>query len=525
MSQSEINQSVTDGDSQPALNHSQPQDGESTNREPVGRSSPGKHAHPQKPSTAHVGTGKEPGKAKKRKRPVLKDRNVKSKSDISCPTSECDPSLTQILGPSLDVMLATNTPLPDSASSSDECVPSSVPPVANSPAATSSSASSKTRAGRKPTRLTAVKQQLKLQMEENERLVISMRLLERDIDEKNKLIDKLNKRDSSQKLEIKKLSKSYDSLRHELKYKENDTSVINSTADTRLKCDCVNQKSCISNDLADLKGHVASVAESLLAAVSENGDDTGFVPVKNRRQKPTVVRASTTVSSVSPTDCATSSLPVRPDKDAPQARGSSSSARNQKPPSAPSTTPLQSYVSRTAGTTPPHNAVTPDQPSVAFIGTSLVRGLAHRISKRGFSATSFMYPGCEIPVLRERVPAIFSSNYQPEVIVLQCAGNDVDNGHPVAQVIQQLDSLIHDIKSCCPNADIIINKIPPRGHNNELLETIEIVNKYISDMSGAKGSRVFCSDACPKSYRFFLKDETHFNHKVNSFMPRKCWKY
>ena len=285
---------------------------------------------------------------------MLKDRNVKSKSDISCPTSECDPSLTQILGPSLDVMLATNTPLPDSASSSDECVPSSVPSVANSPVATSSSASSKTRAGRKPTRLAAVKQQLELQMEENERLVISMRLLERDIDEKNKLIDKLNKRDSSQKLEIKKLSKAYDSLRHELlKYKENDTSVINSTADTRLKCDCANQKSCVSNDLADLKGHVASVAKSLLAAVSENGDDTGFVPVKNRRQKPNVVRASTTVSSVSPTDCATSSLPVRPDKDAPQARGSSSSARNQKPPSATSTTPLPSYVSRTAGTTPP----------------------------------------------------------------------------------------------------------------------------------------------------------------------------
>ena len=128
MSQSGINQSVTDGDSQPDFNQPQPQDGESTNREPVGRSSQGKHAHPQKPSTAHEGTGNKPGKAKKRKRPAIKDRNVKSKSDISSPTSECDPSLTQILGPSLDVMLATNTPLPDSASSSDECVPPSVPP-------------------------------------------------------------------------------------------------------------------------------------------------------------------------------------------------------------------------------------------------------------------------------------------------------------------------------------------------------------------------------------------------------------
>ena len=128
---------------------------------------------------------------------------------------------------------------------------------------------------------------VKLHMEENERLVISIHLLERDIDEKNKLIDKLNKIDSPQKLEIKKLTKAYDNLRHELlKYKENGTSVINSNVDTRLKCDCANQKACVSNDLADLKGHVASVAESLLAAVSENGDDTGFVTIKIADRNP-----------------------------------------------------------------------------------------------------------------------------------------------------------------------------------------------------------------------------------------------
>ena len=140
-------QSVTDSDCQSASNQPQPKDGESTNREPVRQSSPGKHAHPQKPSTAHVDTGNKPDKAKKRKRPALKDRNVKSESDISCPSAEYDPSLMQILGSSLDVMLATNTPLPDSASSSDECVPSSA--VANSPAVTSSSASNKTQASRK----------------------------------------------------------------------------------------------------------------------------------------------------------------------------------------------------------------------------------------------------------------------------------------------------------------------------------------------------------------------------------------
>ena len=52
-----------------------------------------------------------------------------------------------------------------------------------------------------------MKKQLKLHMEENERLVISMRLLERDIDEKNEFMNKLNKRDSSQKLRLRNCPK------------------------------------------------------------------------------------------------------------------------------------------------------------------------------------------------------------------------------------------------------------------------------------------------------------------------------
>ena len=272
-----INEPVTDGDSNLASSQLRPQDhacvdGESTNREPVGRSSPGKHPHPQEPSIMHVKSGK----SKKRKQPSVKGHNVKSRSDDTSDLStHIDPSLTQILGPSLNVMLATDTPLPDSDNSSLESVTLSVPLTTSSPASTSSSSSGKTRANNKPTRYTAVKQQLKLQMEENERLIMSLCLLEQDIDDNNKLIEKLNKCDSSQKLEIKKLSKANDNMRCELSnYKD-------SNVDTQQKCNCA--ISCVPSDLADLKGHVASVAKSLLAAVSENGDDTGFVPVTNRR--------------------------------------------------------------------------------------------------------------------------------------------------------------------------------------------------------------------------------------------------
>ena len=174
--------------------------------------------------------GNKPSKVKKRKQPALQDHTMKSKSDIPCPSTENDPSLAQILAPSLDVMLATNTPLPDSASPSDERVPSSVP--AGQPATTPlSSTSNRTRDNHKPTRLASVEQQLKLHMEENE----AYNLLERDNAKKNKLIDELNNCDLSQKLEIKKLSKAYGSLRHELlKYKENNTSMIYSNTDTQL---------------------------------------------------------------------------------------------------------------------------------------------------------------------------------------------------------------------------------------------------------------------------------------------------
>ena len=39
-----------------------------------------------------------------------------------------------------------------------------------------------------------------------------------------------------------------------------------------------------------------------------------------------------------------------------------------------------------------------------------------------------------------------------------------------------------------------------------------MINTFIENMSKRKGSKTFCSDACPKQYRFFRKDEVHFNH-------------
>ena len=141
------------------------------------------------------------------------------------------------------------------------------------------------------------------------------------------------------------------------------------------------------------------------------------------------------------------------------------------------------------------------KPQIAVIGTSLVRGLGPRLTKRGFEVSCFVYAGCEIPMLCDRIKDILSAKYQPDVVILQCAGNDLENGWPPSQVIQQMDYLIHEIKGHCPRAYIMLNHIPPRGENSELLDKISMVNTFIHNISRDKRSRVLSCDVCPTMFR------------------------
>ena len=150
--------------------------------------------------------------------------------------------------------------------------------------------------------------------------------------------------------------------------------------------------------------------------------------------------------------------------------------------------------------------------SVAIIGTSLVRGLGTRLIKRGIHSNNFVFPGAEIPALRDRIPGILNSEYQSDIVVLQCGGNDVENDCPPAQVIRKFDHLICEIKRCCPTAKIIINKIPPRGRQYELLSVISKLNTYLMNLSKDKRRQVTCSDACFQAYCYYQNDEIHFNH-------------
>ena len=236
-----------------------------------------------------------PSVAKKRKRGKGQStRNVKSKPSKKQAPPRKDPSLSQILGASLDEMLASNTPLPDSNDSFDGSITdpqaSSSPTVGSAP----SGDASERRAGRgqrKGTRLTAVKQQLADLADENVRLKNSIKLLESDIDAKNKEITRKNKSDSHQKSEIKRLTNINDNLRRELsqyKHQEklpptpdiNEHNPVRQTEANGIPSDI----QCMNDKLKRLCHQVGSLETTVHSAI--NGNETPFINVHHHHQRP-----------------------------------------------------------------------------------------------------------------------------------------------------------------------------------------------------------------------------------------------
>ena len=228
-------------------------------------------------------------------------------------------------------------------------------------------------------------------------------------------------------------------------------------------------------------------------------DEVGFVTVNRRRPNssralPVRTPAASPSSSV---NNSSNPPPVR-------ARAHASSIRtdSRSPP-----------VSTQASSSGSHRKSSPGAShGVAVIGTSMVRGVGGRLNRCGMDATSFVFPGYEIPQITERISGVLSRDYQPEVVMLQCGGNDLANNRPTAQVIQQLDSLVREIKRCCPRATIVVNKIPPRGRDKRLLHNISMVNTFISNMARDSKLCVSCCDPSPKIFKYYSKDEIHLNH-------------
>ena len=127
---------------------------------------------------------------------------------------------------------------------------------------------------------------------------------------------------------------------------------------------------------------------------------------------------------------------------------------------------------------------------VAVIGSSIVRGVGLGLNKRGVDAVTFTYPGYEVSQITERISSILTESYQPDTVVLQCEGNDLQNNRPPAEDMNQIDILVQEVKRCRPGATVVVNKIPPRGHNDVFLQNISFVNNLINNMSSCGSQSV-----------------------------------
>ena len=429
-----------------------------------------------------------------------KKKPKNSKKSGTSNISDCDPSLSQILGPSLEEMMASDRShdsLPGTSPTQPVSHSASSPSVPNDEEPT---APVRRRGG---TRLTAVKQQLSEALEEMASLKNTIALLETEIDRKNKEIVRIKKCDTTQKSEIKKLTKLVDEQKKELmSYKGTNGNhrAVHSqhsiSGNEPVSNSVITELQCIKQQIDK---SLSSLSLSVLRE-SADSDDDGFVPVNRRRPKST--RALSTEAPIA----GSSPSAVTPSDPA--------SRRSRVPPS-PTGTPGHRAIPGSAQvpssgsrrmTSPRTN------PRIAVVGSSIVRGVGGRLSRRGMDATSFCYPGCEIPLITERISGIFSERYQPETVVLQCGGNDLANHRPTAQVVQQLDILVQEVRRCCPRSIIVVSKIPLRGHDERLLHEIALVNTFISNMARDKRNNIYCCDPSPKMFKYFSKDEVHFNH-------------
>ena len=305
------------------------------------------------------------------------------------------------------------------------------------------------------TRYTTAKQQLNDALEETVRLKNVINLLESEIDMKNKEITKLRKNDVLQKSEIKKLSILIDYQKQEFR------------------------KGAVTG--RDVPDHDRSSSSS--NDCGNGSSESDHVAVNRHRRKSTkAVSARRSHVSVS-------------------------------------TSLIDSDASRLQSHTPlrePSPGAFP-RPQVAVIGSSIVRGVGLGLNKRGVDALTFTYPGCEVPQITARISSILTKAYQPDTVVLQCGGNDLQNNRPPAEVIEQIDILVKEVKRCRPGATVVVNKIPPRGHDDVLLQNISYVNKLISNMARDSNRSVLCLDPCPKMFKYYANDEVHLNRSGKRF--------
>ena len=348
--------------------------------------------------------------------------------------------------------------------------------------------------------------------------------------------------------EVKRLTGDNDNLRRELsRYKGMRRFVVDNHGSEKESdgSDASNHTVAVNEELAitkakltSLREHVINIGKALISTADDGttvdgGDSfTEVVSRRNRRQANISSRApeSDDIQSISVVIGAGRNVSngnndsgdntARPNYAAACSRnatnGNNPSGRQQH---------YQSGAQQTTNTqydaTYPRRAqsVADYSPATIVVGTSLVRGLGSRLNDLGSNATTFTYPGRDIPYIRGRIHKIVSKQNPPERIILQCGGNDAERV-PADRVIFEYDGLVSEVRRCCPRAQVILSTIPSRGNKANVHHNIDTINSWLKRRS-QYGDGVFCIDVCPRLPGHFKRDMTHFNSKGLNFYAKR----
>ena len=382
---------------------------------------------------------------------------------------------------------------------------------------------------------------ISLEGEKNEvaRLKQHISLLEEEYDKQKRDLASVKKVMNKQKDEIKKLTRSNDTLRRE---------ISRHTGIRKFTCDTKDNFSEMCDDHNKFRKEIANIATSLIDALDTFPEPNGFVTVTGRKLES---QSNDTSSDKRVSDPASNSLSYsravsdphtnsirhrasRPISATPSHVNSHPSHTARVPLSSPTETigqpiPVQlgiganqaQHLPNDRGQATQHHRRTGGHQSASgpgtstdetvIIGTSLINGLSAKVNSLGVPTTSYMYRGAQVPHIQSQIRHILNPGKQPKRVVLQCGGNDIER-QSAETVCTRIETLVGDIRRLCPNSDILINKVPPRGRNQKVLNTVDKLNACL-DRRYRCDEHVAIIDVCPKSPHFFRRDMVHFNAK------------
>ena len=381
--------------------------------------------------------------------------------------------------------------------------------------------------------------------DENQRLHNQIQLLEDEID---------NYRKTQQRLQhhVKKITATNDDLRREISRQKGLRKFVEPVPTpeptAQAQIDTANEELGLTKaKLVSLKEEMVSLATAMVATLGHVSadesqsfvDNTGFTSVERRRRGRAAAHHSTNATPSSPPQSPATTRPEAPQRiEVITSRCAyltsispvpvSTSAELHRHSTTGQAHPQEShqrvpqyerpstYRDALHPQTPRGNLYSAPQPNITahptctssdtvLIGTSLTRGGGAALHNHGIDVTTYTYAGTHIRHIRSRLKGIFNPSYQPQRVILQCRGNDLE-AQPVDRVVFQYECLINDVRRLCPNARIIVNKIPLRRGKASILRKITAMNAHLEKMSNVQ-----CIDACPKALEYFRRDMVHFN--------------